>query len=235
MKNAFALLFLSLFIVSCNNDFCVKGTILSDIINDEYVYIKKMEGGVYRTIDSCRVSHGAFEMCGPVDTAFIASFCIGNVPVFPFVAERGTIEFEITDNMITIGGTPLNEELNTLVREQAQLEARMTELERRETSLILNGCSAEAAADCVNDSIEIVGEAVEKLMNSYVRRNMNNVLGPCIFAMMYSAVPAPILNTELETLFNDAPDAFRNDSFVKAFYDVARENAARLKQQRLFD
>lgn len=233
MKNTLALLLLSLLVISCGDSFCVKGSIVSDVINGEYVYIKRVDNGVTHTIDSCKVRHGAFEMSGTSDSAYIVSLYIGNIPILPFVAERGNIDLQITDDAVTVGGTPLNDELNALIRRQASLERRMTELERLETSLILNGSTTEAAADCVSDSIESVGAVVQELMNSYVRRNFDNVLGPCIFALMYSAVPSPILDDELESLYNDAPEAFRNDSFVKAFYDVARENAARLQQMRL--
>ncbi len=233
MKNSFALFLLSIALLSCGNDFRVKGTISSDAVNGEYVYIKRVENGVVHTIDSCLVQHGLFEMGGTADTAFITSLYIGSVPILPFVAERGCVEMQITDNAVIVSGTPLNEELNELIAKQASLERRMTELERLETSLILNGSTAEAAADCVSDSIEAVGASVQKLMNSYVRRNFDNVLGPCVFALMYSAVPAPILDDDLESLYNDAPPSFRNDSFVKTFYDVARENAARLQHMRL--
>lgn len=233
MKNPLALFLLSMILISCGNDFRVKGTISSDVINGEYVYIKMVENGVTHTIDSCKVQHGAFEMSGNADSVFITSLYIGNVPILPFVAEKGNIELQITDNAVIVGGTPLNDELNALIRKQAALEERMAQFERLETSLILNGSSAEAAADSVSDSIAAVGAAVEALMNDYVRRNFDNVLGPCIFALMYSAVPAPILDDKLNALYNDAPSAFRNDAFVKSFYDVARENASRLQQMRL--
>ncbi len=233
MKKHLALLLSSLFLISCGSDFRVKGTISSNVIDGEYVYIKRVENGVELVIDSCKVTHSEFEMCGVADSAYVVSLYIGNVPILPFVAEKGKIELQITDNAVVVGGTPLNDELNALIRKQALLDARMSELERLETSLILNGSSAEAAADYVSDSIASVGASVEKLINEYVRRNLDNVLAPCIFALMYSAVPAPILNTELESLYNDAPEMFRNDAFVKRFYEVARENANRLEHSRL--
>lgn len=231
MKNYFALFFLLLFVVSCGNDFSVNGTISSNVIDGEYVYVKRVESGVAITIDSCKVSHSSFKLHGVADSAFIASLYIGNTPILPFVAEAGDIDIDITDNAVLVGGTPLNDKLNALILEQSRLEARMTELERMESSMILNGSTAEAAADYVRDSIDAVGASVERLMNSCVRENFDNVLGPCIFALMYSAVPAPILNSELEALFDDAPESFRSDAFVKAFYDVARENARRLEEQ----
>lgn len=235
MKNTFLLLILSATFLACGNSYKVKGSISSDVIDGEYVYIKRMSNGVMQTLDSCKVMHGAFEMGGTADSAHVVSLYIGNIPILPFVAERGEIEFEVTDNAIIIGGTPLNDELNTLIREQAVLEARMTELERMETSLILNGSTAEAAADFVSDSIDVVGASMEQLINGYVRRNIDNVLGPCVFALMYSAVPAPIITDELESLYKEAPEAFRNDEFVRSFYEIARENATRLEQQRLLE
>lgn len=235
MKNPLVLSFLSLALLSCGNDFSVRGTISSDVVNGEYVYIKMVENGSAVTIDSCRVQHSTFKMRGTADSAFVASLYIGDIPILPFVAEKGNIVFDITDNAIEVGGTPLNDELNLFMREQARFELLMSELERVEASLILNGQSTKAAADYVSDSIEAVGASVEQLIDGYVRRNINNVLGPCIFALRYSGVPAPILNSELESLYNDAPPSFRNDAFVKLFYDVARENANRLEQQRLLE
>lgn len=233
MKNSLALFLTSLLLISCGSDFCIKGSISSDVIDGEYVYIKRVKDGITHTIDSCKILHSAFEMSGTADTAFVVSLFIGNIPIMPFVAEKGDIEIEINDEAVTISGTPLNNELNMLIREQALLEARVAELERLETSLILNGSTAEAAADYVSDSIETVGASVEQLMKSYVKRNLDNVLGPCIFALMYSAVLAPILNSELDSIYNAASGIFRNDAFVKNFYEIARENAARLEQMRL--
>lgn len=235
MKNSLVLLFLSLALLSCENDFSVRGTISSDAVNGEYMYIRMAENGSVVTIDSCRVQHSTFEMRGTADSAFVASLYIGDIPILPFVAEKGNIVFDITDNGIELGGTPLNDELNLFMREQLRFEQLMHELKRVETSLVLNGRSTEAAADYVSDSIEAVGASVEQLVDDYVRRNINNVLGPCIFALRYSGVPAPILNSELESLYNDAPLSFRNDAFVKHFYDVARENANRLERQRLLE
>ena len=71
MKNSLLLLLLSMIFISCGNDFRVKGTISSDVINGEYVYIKRVQNGVTLTVDSCKVQHGTFEMSGSADSVCI--------------------------------------------------------------------------------------------------------------------------------------------------------------------
>lgn len=219
-----------LLLASCGDKFSVKGTLATDILDGEYAYVKcDVDGGVV-TIDSCRVLHSAFELAGTVDSIQLASLYIGNTPIMPFVLEKGDISIDIVPNSISIGGTPLNEELGKLMNEKATLEARMVEIGRLEASMILNGHTPEAAAAFVSDSIAALGVSMESMMNVYIRRNYDNVLAPCIFALLYSAVSVPILSPELERLYEDAPESFRRDAFVNSYYSAAQENMSRMQR-----
>ena len=233
MKNLFALILSAIVFIACNEGYSVKGTIATEVLDGRNVYIKRNIDNTFVIIDSCKITHSTFELTGKADSSHMVALYIDDTPIIPFVAERGRMEIDIQEAGVTIKGTPLNDKLNSLMREQAELEKRMNRFERIETAMILEGSTAEAAQAYVSDSIDAIGAAMEMLMNGYIRKNFDNVLGPCIFALMYSAMPIPLMNDELESLYNDAPVTFRNDAFVKKFYNVARENARRLENGTL--
>lgn len=230
MKNLLAALSLLLLLPACGNKFSVKGTLATDILDGEYAYVKGTVGSDVFTIDSCKVLHGAFEFAGAADSVQIVSLYIGSTPIMPFVLENGAIAIDIAPNSISVGGTPLNDELGRLMCEKASHEARLVEIGSLEASMILDGHTSEAAADFVRDSIAAVGVSMENMINSYIRRNYDNVLAPCFFALLYSEVAVPILSPELEKLYDEAPESFRNDAFVSEYYNVARENMNRMQR-----
>ena len=229
------LLLSSLLLLSCNGGYRITGSIATDMLNGKYVYVKGNRGDVQHILDSCIIEDSRFAMQGSVDSSFIASLFVGETPVVPFVLEPGNICIDITSDAVAITGTPLNNQLWELMSQKLAIEKQMDELERMEISLILDGCTAEAAASYVSASIDSVGTAMEQLMNGFIRENIDNVLAPCVFALMYSAVPVPLMNSNLEKLYNDAPEQFRNDAFVKRFYDVARENVRRMNNHTSFE
>ena len=230
MKNLFLLSLLLALFASCEKGYRIEGYVDGDILDGMPVYVKSEINGAVVKLDSAVVEKSRFFMAGSTDSSFITSLYIGEQPVVPFVVEPGRIDIHISEEQVSVKGTPLNNELWTLMQQKMELERRMYELERAETAMILDGATAEAAAEYMGDSITYIGESMEMLMNGFIRANLDNILGPCVFALFYSAVNIPIVTGELESIYNDAPDMFRNDSFVKYYYEIARENSRRLRQ-----
>ena len=230
MKNLFIFSMLIALFASCGKGYRIEGSVGSDILDGMSVYVKSEINGAVVKTDSAVVEKSRFFMAGSVDSSFMASLYIGEQPVVPFVVEPGNINIHIAEELVSVKGTPLNNELWALMQQKIELEKRMYELERAETAMILEGATAEAAAEFMGDSITYVGESMERLMNGFIRENLDNVLGPCVFALFYSAVNIPIVTAELESIYNDAPETFRNDSFVEYYYEIARENSRRMRQ-----
>ena len=161
MKNLFALILSAIVFIACNDGYSVKGTIATEVLDGRNVYIKRNIDNTFVIIDSCKITHSTFELTGKADSSHMVALYIDDTPIIPFVAERGRMEIDIQEAGVTIKGTPLNDKLNSLMREQAELEKRMNRFERIETAMILEGSTAEAAQAYVSDSIDAIGAAME--------------------------------------------------------------------------
>ena len=64
-------------------------------------------------------------------------------------------------------------------------------------------------------------------MTNFIIENFDNVLGPGVFMMMTSTFRYPTLTPQIEDIMSKATDKFKNDPYVKDYYQVAMENQAR--------
>ena len=61
----------------------------------------------------------------------------------------------------------------------------------------------------------------------FIVENFDNILGPGVFMMMTSGYRYPVLTPQIEDIMSKATDKFKNDPYVKDYYQVATENQAR--------
>ena len=64
-------------------------------------------------------------------------------------------------------------------------------------------------------------------MTHFIIENFDNVLGPGVFMMLTSGYPYPVLTPQIEEIMSKATANFKNDPYVKEYYQVAQENQAR--------
>lgn len=210
-------------LLSCGNGYSVSGT--TDNFRDgSRIYLKIDNAGEWSVFDSCEIVHGNFIMQGRVDTPFVASLFVDSEPVMPVVVERGDITINMYMNDVEIGGTELNNRLSCFIEQKNSIENRMTEIERREMALILDGHTAESAATLVRDSIIAVGEAMDAYVEGFIRDNYSTLLGPCVFRLLCSTLPYPLITKQIERIVADAPEEFLADDFVKEFISAAKNN-----------
>ena len=74
---------------------------------------------------------------------------------------------------------------------------------------------------------EIAAEE-DKLVTTFICDNFDNVLGPGIFMMITSQYRYPILTPQIEEIMSKATDHFKNDPYVRDYYQTAQENEARM-------
>ena len=98
------------------NLYSVTGTSSQAYLDGNTAYMKLMDGGSYRDIDSCTVLHGNFQMSGPLDSVMCVSLFMGdtydinNRPIL-VVLEEGNVKVNIGYSSVKAEGTPLNERL----------------------------------------------------------------------------------------------------------------------------
>lgn len=226
MKNIFYCMLLPILfslLLSCSNSYSVNGT--TDNFRDgSRIYLKVDNAGEWVVFDSCDIVHGNFSMSGRIDTPFVASLYVGSEPVMPLIVEKGNIVINMSINDVKIGGTDLNDRLSEFIEQKNLLENRMTEIERRETVLILDGHTAESAAAQVRDSLIATGEAMDSYVECFIKENYSTLLGPCVFRLLCSTLPYPLMTKQIERIIADAPEEFLSDAFVKKFIAIAKDN-----------
>ena len=64
----------------------------------------------------------------------------------------------------------------------------------------------------------------DSLVTSFVTENFDNVLGPGVFMMLTQGNIYPQLTPWIEDIMSKATQKFKNDAYVRDYYQKAREN-----------
>ena len=64
----------------------------------------------------------------------------------------------------------------------------------------------------------------DSLVTTFVTDNFDNVLGPGVFMMVTLGNPYPQLTPWIEDIMSKATTHFKNDAYVKDYYQKAQEN-----------
>lgn len=217
-------------LVSCNKSYSLQGS-TDNFRNGSRVYLKIENSEGWNVFDSCDIVHGKFVMKGCVDTPFVASLFIGDEAVMPIVVEQGEILVDMSVNDVEIGGTQLNDMLSDFINNKTVIENRMTEIERWETNLILDGHTSAAATAMVRDSLAKVGYDMDNYVENFIKEHYRTPLGPCVFRLLCSTLPYPLITKQIERILSDAPDEFKSDYFVKDFIIVAHANMRMINRE----
>ena len=67
----------------------------------------------------------------------------------------------------------------------------------------------------------------DSLVTNFIVENFDNVLGPGVFMMMTSGYPYPVLTPQIEDIMSKATKKFKDDPYVKQYYQTANEIQAR--------
>ncbi len=224
-------LFISLILVSCGQGYRINGSSDVAVIDGKMIYLKGDKEGKLTIIDSAEIIHGKFSMKGNADSAQLVSIFIDNESYMPMVLEKGDIEISITPTGFDIKGTPLNEQLYKYIHAKDELDAQIEEAVHAESQLIMNGIPAEEAHEQTRIKSTELTKQIKDLTSEFIRSNYHNVLGPSIFLMVCtSSFPYPVLTPDLQSLYENAPESFREDKELKQYIEKARENNAYLKE-----
>ena len=78
----------------------------------------------------------------------------------------------------------------------------------------------------LNQEANDISEEEDRLVTSFVTENFDNVLGPGVFFMVTAGNRFPELTPWIEDIMSKATDKFKNDPYVKEYYQKAQENQA---------
>ena len=219
-------------LVSCSTGYKIEGSSSVMRLDGKMLFVKIAQGNEMIKIDSAEVIHGVFSMEGIVDSTVIASLYMDDESIMPFVMEDGDIKIQIDNADIMVSGTPLNDKLYHFVKSRNILLDRAYEVERLESRMIMDGKSEEEIAEEVVKEREKLSKELDDLAKTFIQENYDNVLGPGVFIMLCNSFPYPVLTPVIEEIVNNAPENFKNDTMVKGYMEVARENMKKYQTSR---
>lgn len=213
-------------LASCANQYNIQGSSNVSTLDGRMLYLKVLKDNDFKNIDSCDVVHGQFQFCGSFDTVRMASIFMDDESVLPLVIEKGDITIKIDNTQQTVSGTPLNDELFKFFNKYNQLKNQEAELVHTHDRAIMNGQDMNAVNQRLNAEAQRLSEQEDKLVTSFVTDNFDNVLGPGVFFMVTIGNPYPELTPWIEDIMSKATEKFKNDAYVKDYYQKAQENQA---------
>lgn len=211
-------------ITSCANSYNISGTSNISTLDGRMLYLKILKNNEFKNVDSCDVVHGQFHFQGNIDSVRMANIFMDDESVLPLVLENGDISVKIDDAQQVVSGTPLNEKLFGFFKKYQQLQNQQLELVHKHDQAIMNGSDMNVVTNQLNEEAVKLSNQEDKLVTSFVTENFDNVLGPGVFFMITVGNQVPMLSPWIEDIMSKATDNFKNDPYVKEYYEKAQEN-----------
>ena len=147
-------------------------------LDGKMLYLKSLRDGEWVKLDSAEVVHGLFSMKGKIDSVQMVTLYMDEESIMPIVLESGKITVTISNTDLKAVGTSLNNALYEFISKRNQLEESISELEQKETRMVLDG----GDLDEIHSQLVVEGDSLMQAMNQYVKTfisdNYENVLGP---------------------------------------------------------
>ena len=214
---------------SCAKSYNVQGSSSISSLDGSKLYLKAVKNNELKSIDSCDIVHGQFHFSGILDTVRMANLFMDDQSLMPVVLEEGEIVIKIDNAAQSVGGTPLNDKLYKFIDKHKQLDNRMSELSHKQSQMMLEGVDELTINEKLNAEAEKIAAEEDKLVTSFIVENFDNVLGPGVFMMITSGFNVPVLTPQIEDIMSKATDKFKNDPYVKEYYQVASDNMAKMQ------
>lgn len=209
---------------SCANSYNIQGTSNVSTLDGRMLYLKILKNNDFKNIDSCDVVHGQFHFDGNLDSVRMANIFMDDEAVLPLVLESGDINVKLDAAQQIVSGTPLNDKLFKFFKKYQQLQNQQMELVHKHDQAIMNGSDMEMVTRKLNEEAIRLADQEDKLVTSFVTENFDNVLGPGVFFMVTMRNQYPMLSPWIEDIMSKATEHFKNDPYVKDYYQKAQEN-----------
>ena len=224
MNKVYYVIVALLTLTSCANSYNIVGTSNVSNLDGRMLYLKVLKNNEFKTLDSCDVVHGQFHFSGTVDSVRMGNIFMDEESVLPLVVEGGDITIKIDNTQQIVSGTPLNDKLFKFFNKYNQLKNQEYELVHQHDQAIMNGRNMDVINAKLNKEAARISQKEDELVTTFVTENFDNVLGPGIFFMVTVGYQYPELTPWIEDIMSKATDKFKNDPYVKDYYQKAQEN-----------
>lgn len=225
--------FFSILIIatSCKQDYKIEGSATIIGLEGKKLFLRTLQKDKWIDIDSTDIVHCEFKMKGKVDSTIMAFLFLDHQQIMPIVLEKGNVVVTIDNKDISAQGTLLNNTLYEFIRIKNNLEFEYEELNRNRMKRMMESSSIKEAHNQYMEQAYDLERKMQRLTDSFIQQNYENVLGPNLFMASYGNTNYPLLTPEIKNIMDKAPEAFKNDSQVKCFISKARENTHRIKSE----
>ena len=214
-------------LASCADSYNIQGSSSISSLDGSKLYLKTFKDKELKSIDSCDVVHGKFRFAGLLDTVLMANLFMDDESIMPIVVEKGEIEIRIDNANQKVSGTPLNDKLYDFITLHNQLNNEMNELSHKQSQMLLEGIDEEVIDRQLSEEAAVIAQREDSLVTNFIVENFDNVLGPGVFMIMTSNYPYPVLTPQIEDIMSKATKNFKEDYYVKTYYQTANEIQAR--------
>ena len=228
MKKVLFLSVIVAFFASCASTYNVEGSSSVSALDGNKLYLKAIKNNEFKNIDSCEVVHGEFHFTGLLDTIRMASLYMDDESIMPVVLEKGEIVVKIDPARQMVGGTPMNDSLYKFIDKHNQLTNQMNELSHKQSQMLLEGLDEGTIDSQLSAEAARIAQEEDHLVMKFIEANFDNVLGPGVFMMITSQYRYPILTPQIEDIMSKATLQFKDDPYVKDYYQTAQENEKRM-------
>ena len=215
-------------LISCAESYSIQGSSSVSQLDGSKLYLKAIKDQELKNIDSCDVIHGKFRFAGLLDTVKLANLYMDDEPLMmPVVIEKGEIEIHIDNTSRTVSGSPLNDKLYEFIRLHDQIDNEMNELSHRQSQMLLEGIDEGVINRLLTVEAARLAQQEDSLVTNFIVENFDNVLGPGVFMMMTGSYQYPVLTPQIEDIMSKATKKFKEDAYVKQYYQTALDIQAR--------
>jgi len=160
------------------------------------------------------------------ENELIATVYMDERSLLPVVLENGKINIRIDHTQQICSGTPMNDKLTEFLKHYNQIASQRAELVHLHDQAIMNGSDMGEIVKELNQRALQLENDEDKLVTGFITDNFDNTLGPGVFMMMTGHTEYPMLSPWIEDIMSKATDRFKNDPYVKSYYEKAKENEA---------
>lgn len=215
-------------LTSCAESYSIQGSSSVSSLDGSKLYLKTVKDQELKNLDSCDVVHGKFRFVGLLDTVKLANLYMDDEPLMmPVVVEKGEIEIRIDNTGRTVSGSPLNDKLYQFINRHDQIGNELNELSHKQSQMLLDGIDEEIINKKLSAEAARLAQQEDSLVTNFIVENFDNILGPGVFMMMTSGYPYPVLTPQIEDIMSKATKKFKDDPYVKQYYQAANEIQAR--------
>lgn len=209
-----------LILCSCAEKYSVVGS-SANMLDGTMAYIQTLvEQNNGEVIDSSEIVHGQFRMAGTIDSAQCVRLTMG-AENFPMVLEPGNISISISNNMVKLEGTPLNDSLYHFLMKRDSLQILFDDLSHKECDMVLDGYTQDEIMQTLANESARLNADLDHLDTKFILDNMDNTLGTFWFLRLcYEArdyYGFPTTTPQIDEIYLEAPESFKQNPQIREY------------------